>query len=278
MAVALALLLLTYAALWFGVFELFVVLPRADPYWIVVAAALGIALVGHYRNATRGILRSVGAVVVDPASGPELFERLRRLAGLADIPVPQLAIAETDAANAFAVGLSQRNSVIVLTSGLREQLEPSELEAVLAHEIAHIANRDAAVLTAVAGPRVLGETMIGGPGSTYLGLVWFVIWPLGIPIYALGTLLTLTVSRYREYAADRGSALLTGAPAQLMSALQKLASAAGEIPHADLRTANVFCIVSTEAVMLELFADHPPLAKRLAALAEIARDMGKPVS
>jgi heat shock protein HtpX len=237
-----------------------------------------VALAGHYRDAARTILKSVGAVVVEPDAEPELFQLIRRLAALADIPVPRVAIAETDAANAFAVGLSQRSSVIVLTSGLRRGLARSELEAVLAHEIAHIANRDAAVLTAVAGPRVLGQIMVGGPGSTLLGLVWLFIWPLGIPIYVVGSLLTLTVSRYREYVADRGSALLTGAPAQLMSALQKLTSGAGEIPHADLRAANVFCIVSTEVVLLELFADHPPLEKRLTALAEIAREMGKPVS
>jgi heat shock protein HtpX len=278
MAVALALLAVTYATLWLGVYELFVVFPHAWPYWDVVAIALAVALIGHYRDASGTILRSVGAVVVEPAAEPELVELIRRLAGLADIPAPRVAIAETDAANAFAVGLSQRNSVVVLTSGLRGQLAPAELEAVLAHEIAHIANRDAAVLTAVAGPRVLGQIIVGGPGSTLLGLVWLLIWPLGIPIYAVGSLLTLTVSRYREFAADRGSALLTGAPAQLMSALQKLSSSAGEIPHADLRLANVFCIVSTEAVLLELVADHPPLEKRLAALSEIAREMGKPVS
>jgi heat shock protein HtpX len=278
MAVALALLAVTYATLWLGVYELFVVFPHAWPYWDVVAIALAVALIGHYRDASGTILRSVGAVVVEPAAEPELVELIRRLAGLADIPAPRVAIAETDAANAFAVGLSQRNSVVVLTSGLRGQLAPAELEAVLAHEIAHIANRDAAVLTAVAGPRVLGQIIVGGPGSTLLGLVWLLIWPLGIPISAVGSLLTLTVSRYREFAADRGSALLTGAPAQLMSALQKLSSSAGEIPHADLRLANVFCIVSTEAVLLELVADHPPLEKRLAALSEIAREMGKPVS
>lgn len=133
-------------------------------------------------------------------------------------------------------------------------------------------------MTAVAAPRVLAEVMIGGAGSSLIGLVWFLIWPLGIPVYVVGTLLTLTVSRYREFAADRGSAMLTGAPAQLMSALEKLSSHATGVPHEDLRSANAFCIVPTEAALIALFSDHPRLEKRLAALAEIAREMGKPVS
>lgn len=145
----------------------------------------------------------------------------------------------------------------------------------LAHEIAHLVNRDAAVMTAVAAPRMLGQVLIGDAGGTWLGLVWLVIWPLGLPVYAIGSLLTLTVSRYREFAADRGSAILTGAPEQLMSALQKLSLHAVEIPHEDLRAANAFCIVPTEASILALFSDHPPLEKRLAALAAIVRELGK---
>ncbi|MDP9262115.1 MAG: M48 family metalloprotease, partial [Actinomycetota bacterium] len=161
--------------------------------------------------------------------------------------------------------------------GLMEALTDAELEAVLAHEISHLANRDAAVMTAVSAPRLLGEVVVGGAGEGR-GLIWLVAWPLGIVPLALGTALTLMVSRYREFAADRGSALLTGAPEQLMSALEKLSGHAIEIPHADLRAANAFCIVSTETKRFALFSDHPPLEKRLAALAEIARELGKPAS
>jgi heat shock protein HtpX len=278
MAVALVLLALTYLGLGFGVYALYRAFPGAWPYWIVVALALVVGLVGHYRNGGRVLLASVGAKVVEPGEERELAGTLHRLAGLADIPAPRLAIADTEAANAFALGLNQREAVVVVTTGLREQLTSAELEAVLAHEIAHIANRDAAVMTVVAAPRILGEVMVGGAGSSFVGLLWFLVWPLGIPVYVVGALLTLTVSRYREFAADRGSAILTGAPQQLMSALQKLVSQASEIPHEDLRAANAFCIVPTEATLLELFSDHPPLEKRLAALAEIARQMGEAVS
>jgi heat shock protein HtpX len=278
MAVALVLLALTYVGLWFGIYALFRTFPGAWPYWVIVALALVIGLVGHYRDGGRALLASVGAKVVEPGQEGELVGTVHRLAGLADIPAPQLAIADTEAANAFALGLNQRKAFVVVTTGLREQLTSAEIEAVLAHEIAHIANRDAAVMTIVAAPRILGEVIVGGPGSSLLGLLWLLVWPLGIPVLFVGTLLTLTVSRYREFAADRGSAMLTGAPQQLMSALRKLVSQASEIPHEDLRAANAFCIVPTEATLLEFFSDHPPLEKRLAALAEIDREMGKPVS
>jgi heat shock protein HtpX len=277
MATALALLTLTYAALWFGVFELFNLVPAAWPYWIAVAVALAIALVLHYRNAGRSLLAAVGAQLMEPGTDPVLESIVRRLAALADVPAPRLALADIDAPNAFALGLSRRRAVVVVTRGLRESLTTSELEAVVAHEIAHIANRDAAVMTAVAGPRILGQVLVG-EASGPLGTVWLAVWPIGIPLYAVGTLLTLTVSRYREFVADRGSALLTGAPERLMSALTKLSGHAAEIPHEDLRAANAFCIVSTEATRFSLFADHPPLEERLAPLAEIAREMGKPVS
>jgi heat shock protein HtpX len=276
MACALGLLALSYAALWFGVFELFNVVPAAWPYWVAVAVALAVALGLHYRNAARSVLAAAGARLLEPGAEPALEAMVQRLAALADVPVPRLALADIDSANAFALGFSQGRAVVVVTRGLREALTGPELEAVVAHEIAHIANRDAAVLTAVAGPRILGQILVGEAGDK-LGLVWLLIWPLGIPLYAIGTLLTLPVSRYREFVADRGSALLTGAPERLMSALAKLSGQASEIPHDDLRVANAFCIVSTEAVRFAFFADHPPIEKRLAALSEIAREMAKPV-
>jgi heat shock protein HtpX len=288
MAFALVLLAMTYAALWFGVYELFHEFPGAWPYWVVVALALAAALVSHYDAAGKALLASVGAEFVDEIAEPgawrDVDATVQRLASLAEIRAPRLAFASTDAANAFAVGFSPRRTVLVVTRGLRERLTSGELQAVLAHELSHIVNRDAAVMTAVAGPRILGEVMIGGAsssliagGSSVLGTVWFLVWPFGLPFYVIGSLLTLTVSRCREFAADRGSAMLTGAPEQLMSALQKLSAHAAEIPHEDLRAANAFCIVSTEASVTGIFSDHPPLEKRLAALAEIAREMGKPV-
>jgi Zn-dependent protease with chaperone function len=204
MALALALLTLTYVGLCLGIYALYRAFPGAWPYWIIVTLALGVGLYLRYRDGGTALLASVGAKVVEPGQEPELVGTLHRLAGLADIPAPRLAIASTEAANAFA-------------------------------------------------------------------LVWLLVWPLALPVFFVGSLLTLTVSRYREFAGDRGSAILTGAPQQLMSALRMLASQAAEIPHDDLRAADAFCIVPTEARLVELFSDHPSLEKRLEALEEIAR-------
>jgi len=276
MAVALVLLMATYVALLALVVLLLAFRPSYWWLWALALSALAIALGHRYRGGGETILRSIGARTMPLEADHGVHAVVARLAALADIPIPRVAVAETSAANALVVGFRRSRSTIVVTEGLLDLLEPQELEAVLAHEVAHLANRDAAVMTAVSAPRVLGEVVVG-ESSSNLGLLWMVGWPLGLIPLALGTFLTLPVSRYREFSADRGSAILTGSPAHLMSALVKLADHAAGIPHADLRAANAFCIVSTHAQTLSLFSDHPALEKRLAALAEVAREMGKPV-
>jgi heat shock protein HtpX len=275
MAIALALLAATYVA----IVALWVFLIKSEPayWWVWTLAVFGIAyaLAGRYRGGGAAILRSLGAETM-PVQGDDVHAMVERLAGLAGIGVPKVAIAATPAPNAMAVGLSERDSTIVVTEGLLDALDDGELEAVLAHEVAHLANRDAAVMTVVSAPRVLGEVVVG-ESSTNLGLLWIVGWPLGLIPLGIGTGLTHTVSRYREFSADRGSAILTGKPEQLMSALVKLSRSVASIPHQDLRAANAFCIVSTHAHGFVLLSDHPPLEKRLAALEELAREMGKPV-
>jgi heat shock protein HtpX len=277
MVIALVLLAATYVA----VVALCVFLIAYSPtyWWIWTLAGLGIAyaLASRYRGGGAAILRSLGAETMPAQRDHGVHAMVERLAGLAGIGVPGVAIAATAAPNAMAVGLSERDSTIVVTEGLLDALDDGELEAVLAHEVAHLANRDAAVMTAVSAPRVLGEVVVG-ESTTNLGLLWIVGWPLGLIPLGIGTGLTQTVSRYREFSADRGSAILTGKPEELMSALVKLSQSAAAIPHGDLRTANAFCIVSTHAHGFSLLSDHPPLEQRLAALAEISREMGKPVS
>jgi heat shock protein HtpX len=167
---------------------------------------------------------------------------------------------------------------VVLTRSLRELLSPEELEAVLAHELAHIANRDAFVMTVATVPGAVGAELTYSQG--YGGYVWFFLWPIGALLLGWSTLLTGALSRYRELVADRGSALLTGTPERLMSALQKLSAGISRIPSEDLRLAPGFealFIVPTRRRRFALFADHPPLAHRLDALSRLARDMGKPV-
>jgi heat shock protein HtpX len=276
MAAAAVFLVALYLAILVGAFALFVALPGRWPWWLLVAlGALVFTVVFHYRSAESMLLRSVGAVRPSSHARIDVQRRLERLAGLAGLPTPGVAVVDSDVPNAFAVGLSPARSVVAVTRGLAATLTDAELDAVLAHELAHIANRDAAVMTAAGVPRTLGTTLVGA-GVETVGYVWLLLWPLGIPLFVLGSLMTLTVSRYREFAADRGSALLTGEPEQLMSALERLSDAAG-IPAADLRldAVEALWIVPTRAERFSWLMDHPPLDKRLAALAEIAREMGK---
>jgi heat shock protein HtpX len=247
---------------------------------------LGIYL--HFAGADRLVLSAVRAKVVGRDEAPELHGIVERLAGMADLPMPRIAVAEIDLPNAFAAGMRQSRATVVVTRGLLERLEPGELEAVLGHELAHIANRDAMVVTA-AGlfPTVgawLGRWRFGGRDFSKRERDFreLFIWPFekffGFILLAFGTLLTFAISRYREYAADRGSALATGRPENLMSALQKVASETALIPRRDLRalaSLNAFFIVSVTPRRFVLNMDHPPLEKRLERLAEIARELGK---
>jgi heat shock protein HtpX len=273
MLLALVLLAGFYAGIAIGVLAIFWWQPGWLAWGIAVIAIAVFAALGHLHGSESLVLRSARARRV-AATEQRLERQLERLAELVDVPVPELAVVDTETPNAFTVGITPARTVVAVTAGLTRALNDRELEAVLAHELTHIANRDASVLTVVSFPRTLGLTLVTAEGLA--GLI-FVVWPLGLPLWALGTLLTLTVSRYREYAADRGAALLTGAPEHLMSALQKLSDR--HIPSGDLRlqgAAEAFCIVPVRTPRFELFMDHPPLEKRLAALEELARSLGRP--
>ena len=277
MAVAAILLAALYLGILAGSVALFLALPGRWPYWLIAAIAVLIwSASAHYRSAEALLLRSVGASRPQRHEAEDLHRRIERLAALAGVPAPGVAVVRSDVPNAFAVGLSPARSVVAVTRGLEARLTSAELDAVLAHELAHIANRDAVVMTAASVPRTLGTLLIGGEGSDLAAFLWLVLWPFGLPLIAAGTLITMTISRYREFAADRGSALLTGAPEQLMSALERL-SKDGRIPGEDLRLNGVeaLLIVPTRARRFRWLEDHPPLGARLAALAEIARDLGK---
>jgi heat shock protein HtpX len=225
------------------------------------------------------MLRHVGAVVLTPSEAPELFALVERLAAIAGLPPPRVARAETPMPNAFVAGRRPARSIVVVTAGSESTLSREELAAVLAHELAHVANRDVVVMTLATVPRTLAAELLGREGSAYV--LAFMIWPIAAVLWLLSSGLTLALSRYREYAADRGSALITGEPEQLMSALQKIADGVARIPAADLRSVrglNAFFIVPTDLQRrgLELLSDHPPLEKRLARLGDLAREMGKP--
>jgi heat shock protein HtpX len=241
-------------------------------------------------------LKAAGARVVERDEAPQLHDMIERLCAMADLQKPRVAIIESDVPNAFATGRNQKHAAVAVTTGLWQRLEPKEVEGVLAHELSHIANRDVLVMTVASFFAMVAAllTRFGFYGGMFGGMggnrdnnnsvpVWLIVLLVSIVTYFLSQILILAISRYREYAADRGSALITGAPENLMSALQKIASGITQIPQRDLREVegmNAFFIVPTNwrSSMGQLFMTHPPLEKRLAALAEIAREMGRPVS
>jgi heat shock protein HtpX len=255
----------------------------------------GLAIFQYYTS-DKLALAAAGAKVVSREEAPALHDMVERLCAMADLPKPRVAIMDTPVPNAFATGRSPKHAAVCVTTGLWDRLEPKEIEGVLAHELSHIANRDVLIMTVASFFAMLAALltrfglyagMFGGGGNNRDNNngppIWLIVMVVSILVYALSYVLIRTISRYREYAADRGSALITGAPEYLMSALQKISSQMTLIPNRDLRAVeglSAFFIVSPKikSAVGELFMDHPPIEKRLAALSEIAREMGRPVA
>jgi heat shock protein HtpX len=250
----------------------------------------GLAFLQYYTS-DKIALRASRAKIVERDEAPELHDMVERLCAMADLPKPRLAVIPTDMPNAFATGRNPKNSVVAVTEGLWNRLSKPEIEGVLAHELSHIGNRDVAIMTvssffAMVAALLMRMGMFGGMfggGRRDSGPpVWLIMFVVSMVTYVISYVLILMISRYREYAADRGAAMITGAPENLMSALQRIASNITQIPQRDLREVqglNAFFIVPTNvrSSFAELFMTHPPLEKRLARLAEIAREMGRPV-
>jgi heat shock protein HtpX len=256
----------------------------------IIVIMAGLAFLQYYTS-DKIALRASGAKIVEREEAPELHDMVERLCAMADLPKPRLAVIPTDVPNAFATGRNPKNSVVAVTEGLWNRLTKPEIEGVLAHELSHIGNRDVAIMTvssffAMVAALLMRMGMFGGMfggGRRDSGPpIWLIIFVVSLITYVISYVLILMVSRYREYAADRGAAIITGAPENLMSALQRIASNIAQIPQRDLREVqgmNAFFIVPTNfrSSFAELFMTHPPLEKRLARLAEIAREMGRPV-
>jgi len=283
----LGLLYVVFAVVLFQVLNAGVVLA------VVIVGALAFF---QYFTSDKLALKAAGARIVERDEAPQLHDMIERLCAMADLQKPRVAIIESDVPNAFATGRNQKHAAVAVTTGLWNRLEPKEVEGVLAHELSHIANRDVLVMTVASFFAMVAALltrfglysgMFGGFGGNRDNNnnvpVWLIVLLVSVVTYFIRQILILAISRYREYAADRGSALITGAPENLMSALQKIASGITQIPQRDLREVegmNAFFIVPTnwKSSMGQLFMTHPPLEKRLAALAEISREMGRPVS
>src|SRR5471030_450732 len=262
----------------------------------MLVIVIGLAFFQYY-TCDKLALRAAGAKIVTREEAPALHDVVERLCAMADLPKPRIAIMDTPVPNAFATGRSPKHAVVCVTTGLWNRLEPKEIEGVLAHELSHIANRDVLIMTLASFFAMLAALltrfglyagMWGGGGGNRNNNnngppIWLIIFAVSIVVYAVSFVLIRTISRYREYAADRGSALITGSPEYLMSALQKITSQMTLIPNRDLRAVqgmSAFFIIpaKVKSAAAELFMDHPPLEKRIAALAKIAREMGRPVA
>jgi heat shock protein HtpX len=225
-------------------------------------------------------LASMRAKRVTPEEAPELHAMVDRLCQLSDLPKPRLAVADTDLPNAFAAGRSRKAATVCVTTGLMRDLERHELEGVLAHELSHIANRDVVVMTVasflatVAGLliRMSAYGRVGRGGRDNAAAAFLAVLLVSILTYVVSYLLLRALSRYREYAADRGAAIMTGAPANLASALLKISGDMAKIPTKDLREAeglNAFFIMPAVAKgfsLSSLFSTHPPVEKRVERL------------
>jgi heat shock protein HtpX len=266
-------------------------------YTIVIVIA-GALLFAQYFFSDKIALFSMHARVVSEQEAPELHAMVDRLCALADMPKPKVGIAESDVPNAFATGRSPKAAVVCVTSGIMRRLDYQELEAVLSHELSHVAHRDVAVMTIASFLGVLAGLITrftlyagmfgGGYGggrdndnnngaAAVLGIML-----ISIVVYAISFLLTRALSRYRELSADRSGAILIGAPAALASALTKVTGAMSQIPTRDLRSAEAFnafffAPALTKGFSLSsLFSTHPPLEKRLEQLARLEEQMRHP--
>jgi heat shock protein HtpX len=224
-------------------------------------------------------MASLGVKEVSPAEEPELHGIIERLCVQADLPKPRVCVMETSMPNAFAMGRSRKSTSVTATRGILDMLSPPELEGVMAHELTHVINRDVMVMTLASFFATLASTIAqfalffgGGYGSDEEGErdIMLVIL-VSVVVYAVSFLLLRALSRYREFAADRGSAVLTGRPSALASALLKISGTIERVPSQDLRKAegmSAFFIIPARAKksLMNIFADHPPLEQRLAAL------------
>ena len=253
---------------------LFLFIGKALPMLIIL---VGLAALQFFTS-DKLALAAMGARVVTPQEAPQLHAMIDRLCVQADLPKPQVAIANTRMPNAFALGRSPKKATVCATTGIMELLTPAELEGVMAHELTHVANRDVAIMTVASFFATIAAYIVqfgfffGGSSSSDDddSPSFLVLFLVSIAVYFVSFLLIQALSRYREFAADRGAALITGRPSALSSALYKISSGMGQIPQKDLRSAselNAFFIFPTS--IGGLFATHPPMEKRIEALSRL---------
>jgi len=248
---------------------------------VVIAVAAGALFLLQFFTSDKIALYSMGAREVSPQEAPDLHATIERLCVAANLPKPRVAVAQTAMPNAFAVGRSPKTATVCATTGILELLTPVELEGVLGHELTHVQNRDVMVMT-IASFFASIASFIVQIGFWFGGafddeneggaLSFFAVVLISALVYVVSWLLLQALSRYREFAADRGSAIITGRPSALISALLKISGQMQNVPQRDLRAAQgemaAFYIVPprAKATIASFFSTHPPLEARIAAL------------
>lgn len=246
---------------------------------------VGFFMAAQYFYSDKMVLWTTGAHIVSESEAPQLHGMITRLCAMADLPKPQVAIVRTSVPNAFATGRNQNHAVVAVTTGILDKLSPAELEAVLAHELSHVKNRDMAVMTIASFISTLafyfmryGLYFNMGGDRRRDGGSFVLIWLVSIVVWVISFLLIRALSRYREYAADRGAAIITGQPSTLASALMKISGVMDRVPREDLRTVegmNAFFTVPaiSGSSIMDLFSTHPSVEKRIARLEKMQQEM-----
>ena len=277
-------MLLTFFLLGLVYVVLVAVLVAAKVYPLIIV--VGILFVVQVLASDKIGLRAMGAHEVSPQEAPELHAMIERLCVQADIPKPKVGIVQTAMPNAFAMGRNQKSATVCVTTGIMEILSPAELEGVLAHELAHIRHRDVAIMTIASFFASIASMILqfgflfgGGSDSDEDGPGFLAVLLVSLAVYVVSFFLMQALSRYREFAADRGAAEITRRPSALASALMKISGTMDRIPQRDLREHShselaAFYIASPNTKsFFALFATHPPMEKRIAELEKLERQM-----
>lgn len=253
-------------------------------YGVLVVVGLGLFLLQVFAS-DKIALASMGAQTVTPEQAPELHAMVERLCVQADLPKPRLAVIDTPMPNAFAMGRSKKAATVCATTGIIDLLSPAELEGVIAHELSHVVNRDVMVMTIASFGAALSAMILqfgflfgGRSRNSQDGMSVAVIFLVSMAVYVISFLLMQALSRYREFAADRGAAVLTGRPSALAAALLKISGQMQRVPQRDLREAaqmNAFFIIpaGAKSALGNLFSTHPPVEKRIERLQRLEHQL-----
>jgi heat shock protein HtpX len=273
----------------------------------LIVIVVAVLLVAQFFYSDKLVLNSLHAHLVTAQQQPELFDIIGRLCQITDLPMPQVAVIPSPVPNALATGRNPKHAVVCVTTGILNQLEPKELEAVLAHELSHVIHKDVKVMAMASFFATVAALLVqsgmwfgmfggfgmgggygggggrggrGGGASEGQGMILIIL--VAAVVWAISFVLIRALSRYREYAADRGSAIITREPAQLASALQKISGSMNRIPTRDLRqvqSANALMIFPAvhmgKGSLAEMFSTHPSLDHRLAKLRELEAELSR---